>query len=85
MLLFYNRKTQKTLYSNYCKDFKGDSMTENDKKWSDNWASIPCKPSTKKRIEALGKFGEKWDDILNKLADVFEEQRMDELTGNTDN
>ena len=53
----------------------------NNKKWSDDWASIPCKPSTKKRIEALGKFGEKWDDILNRMADICEDKRIIELLG----
>jgi hypothetical protein len=46
----------------------------------DEWETISVKRRTKGRLRALGNFGEGWDDLLNRLANIGEEQRMDELT-----
>lgn len=34
--------------------------------------SIPCKVRTRDRLMNLGTFGESWDDLLNRLADIIE-------------
>ncbi|MCK5609326.1 hypothetical protein KAR91_46060 [Candidatus Pacearchaeota archaeon] len=39
--------------------------------------TIPCKKSTKDRIIEYGNKKETWDDILNKMADVY-----DKVVGN---
>jgi hypothetical protein len=54
-------------------------MPEKNNKWSEKWATIPVKPKTKERLKALGNFDENWDDLLNKLADTYEEKRMENL------
>jgi hypothetical protein len=36
--------------------------------------------NTKKRIEALGLFSESWDELLNRLAKIAEDQRLEELS-----
>jgi len=35
--------------------------------------TIRVKQSTIRRLKTFGYFGESWDDLLNRLADCFEE------------
>ena len=40
--------------------------------------TIRLTQSTAKRLKALGHFGESWDDLLNRLADCYEECEEEE-------
>jgi hypothetical protein len=35
---------------------------------------------TKERMDAVGKFQESYDELLNRILDIFEIKKIDELT-----
>lgn len=39
------------------------------------YTTIPLFPKTKERLKKHGKKGETWDQVVNKIIDVFEEEK----------
>ena len=49
-------------------------------RWRPDKARLLIKPTTKNRLAKWGAFGESWDDVLNRLLDVFEDLEMEPHT-----